>query len=180
MRPLLCLFKAFLIKDHKERANVCRQGGRQRNWKFSNSPQAHSPLLPSYPRTQGGQATRASIEAGAAGKDGTFLLGTGPEVGLVSSESNMSKPRARGNTVLESMQPSEVKPRSMPSPPLPKAPPIPCPTQNRGAQGKLTFGFIVPRTLQMVDLVNTCRAQVPHLLRLLPLPTQILGRQWLP
>lgn len=148
--------------------------------KFSTSPQAHSPLLPSYPRTQGGQATRASIEAGAAGKDGTFLLGTGPEVGLVSSESNMSKPRARGNTVLESMQPSEVKPRPMPSPPLPKAPPIPCPTQNRGAQGKLTFGFIVPRTLQMVDLVNTCRAQVPHLLRLLPLPTQILGRQWLP
>lgn len=28
----------------------------------------------------------------------------------------------------------------------------------------------MPRTLQMVDLVNTCSARVPHLLRLLPLP----------
>ncbi|KAF6090893.1 hypothetical protein HJG60_012255 [Phyllostomus discolor] len=36
---------------------------------------------------------------------------------------------------------------------------------------KLTFGFIVPRTLQMEDLVNTCRTQVPHLPRLLPFPT---------
>lgn len=99
------------------------------------------------------------------------MVGTGPEVGLASSESNMNKLWAHRQTLLESMQPSEVKPRPMPPPPLPRGPPTPCPTQNRGAQGKLTFGFIVPRTLQMLDLVNTCRARVPHLLRLLPFPT---------
>lgn len=67
--------------------------------------------------------------------------------------------------------PSEVKPRPVPSLPLTRGPPTPCPTQNRGARGKLTFGFIVPRTLQMADLVDTCRAWVPHLPMLLPLPT---------
>lgn len=57
-------------------------------------------------------------------------------------------------------------------PPLTRAHPRPLwPIQNRGAPGKLIFGFIVPRTSQMADLVNTCRTRVPHLPRLLPLPT---------
>lgn len=60
----------------------------------------------------------------------------------------------------------------MPLPPLTRAHPRPLwPIQNRGAPGKLIFGFIVPRTSQMADLVNTCRTRVPHLPRLLPLPT---------
>lgn len=46
----------------------------------------------------------------------------------------------------------------------------PLPHTEQSCSGKLTFGFIVPRTLQMVDLVNTCRAQAPHLWRLLQLP----------
>ena len=105
------------------------------------------------------------------GKDRAFLVVTGPKAGLVTSESNTNKLWAPTKTPMESIQPLEVKPRSGPSPPLMRGSPTPCPTQNRGAQGKLTFGFIVPRTLQMADLADTCRAWVPHLPRLLPPPT---------
>lgn len=63
----------------------------------------------------------------------------------------------------------QVDLRSNQTPCFPEAKP-PLPHTEQSCSGKLTFGFIVPRTLQMVDLVNTCRAQVPHLPRLLPLP----------
>lgn len=117
----------------------------------------------------GNRADKLHVPALTQGQQRQSFLG--PEGGLVSSASNMNKLWVTRQTLLDSMQPLQDPAKACAIIVSAHGPNHPCPTQNRGAQGKLTFGFIVPRTLQIVDLVNTCRARVPHLLRLLPPPT---------
>lgn len=155
------------------RANICGERGRQRSWKFSPCPQ-RSPLLPNHQERRWAEATS---RASAGQPRGWSLLGgSRSRGGLGSGESNMNK-LGLERTSWRACSPQRSSQSLYPRWLCPETTPhhththTLCPTQNRGAPGKLTFGFIVPRTLQMADLVNTCRAHVPPLPSLLPLPT---------